>query len=517
VIDEGGNPVPARMKGEVVIRGDTVSPGSIGGELSEPAFINGWLRTGDQGCFDEDGSLYLTGRLKELINRGGEKIAPREIDEVLLGHPAVRQALAFAVPHRQLGEDIGVAVELTSADAADEGKLRQYAADVLPGFKRPRVIRIVDEIPRGATGKLERSRLAALLDIAELDDEASAPYLAPRTEIEGRLAALWRRVLRVERVGVRDRFLALGGDSLLAARMLMEASEVEGVDAPFIRFLAEGTIEALAADVAEWCAGAASGLVAIQDGGSRRPLFCVPGHDGLLVGISRLARELGRDQPVWTFRFTEPARSIVELARRCVDQMRTIERGEPYRLAGVCFGGLVAFEMARQLREAGGRVEMLALVDTLNPAWRSGRTLAEVSTSFARQLRAKIGHHGSVLRGMRPGAGARYVAGRLRAFLQNHGENAGARALAFGIGASGALRALKWTHRRLALEYRPGVYAGDVVVVKARSRRADVAGLGWGGRVQGELAEVEIPFHPDGALAGRNAIRVAEILSRRMR
>jgi hypothetical protein len=118
---------------------------------------------------------------------------------------------------------------------------------------------------------------------------------------------------------------------------------------------------------------------------------------------------------------------------------------------------------------------------------------------------------------MRPGNGARYVAGRLRAFLQNHGENAGARALALGVGTSGALQALKWTHRRLALDYRPGIYTGDVVVVKAHGRRPDVSGLGWGGPVQGELAEVEIPFHPHGALAGRNAIRVAEILSRRMR
>jgi hypothetical protein len=396
------------MKGEVIIRGDTVTPGYAAG-IGSPAeaFIDGWLRTGDQGCFDEDGYLYLTGRLKELINRGGEKIAPREIDDVLLGHPAIRQALTFAVPHRQLGEDIGVAVELTSAGAADEGELRRYAAEVFPGFKTPRVIRIVDEIPKGATGKLERNRLAALLDIAELDDEAPSPYLAPRNEIEGRLAARWQRLLGVERVGVRDRFLALGGDSLLAARMLVEVSEAEGVDAPFTRFLAEGTVEALAAEVTAWREGGDSGLVAIQAGGSRRPLFCVPGHDGLLVGISRLARELGPDQPVWTFRFGEPPRSMAELARRCVDRMRSIEGAEPYRLAGVCFGGLVAFEMARQLREAGGRVEMLALVDTLNPAWRRERTAAEVSTSIVRQLGAKLGYHRAALRGMALRDGAR--------------------------------------------------------------------------------------------------------------
>ena len=518
VIDELGHFLPPGMTGEVVIRGDTVTPGyEAGTGPSEEAFVEGWLRTGDQGRLDEDGYLYLTGRLKELINRGGEKVAPREIDEVLLAHPAVRQALTFAVPHRQLGEDIGVAVELARAGAADEAELRRYAAEILPGFKAPRVIRIVDEIPKGATGKLERNRLAALLDIGELDDEASSPYVAPRNEIEGRLATLWQRLLGVEHVGVRDRFLALGGDSLLAATMLLEVSEAEGADAPFTRFLTEGTIEALAVEVAEWREEATTGVVAIQAGGSRRPLFCVPGHDGLLVGISRLARELGPDQPVWAFRFTEPARSIGELARRGVDQIRAIERAEPYRLAGVCFGGLVAFEMARQLRRAGERVEMLALVDTLNPAWRRGRTVADVSTSIARQLRAKIGYHGAALRGMRRRDGARYLAGRVRAFLQNHGENAGARALSLGVGAPGALAALKWSHRRLALDYQPDVYAGDVVVVKAHGRRPDILALGWGSAVQGELEEVEIPFRPNGALAGRNAIRVADVLSRRMK
>jgi oxalate---CoA ligase len=515
VVDQAGTPLPAGMTGEVAIRGNTVTPGYAAGLVANDAVFNGgWLRTGDLGRLDEEGYLYLTGRLKELINRGGEKISPREIDEALLGHPAVRQAVAFAVPHRQLGEDIGAAVELKTAAAADERELQRYAAEVLPGFKTPRVIRIVDEIPTGATGKLERGRLAALLDIQELDDEAVSAYIAPRNEIERRVATIWQRLLGVERAGAQDRFVALAGDSLLAARMLVEVSEAEGVDPPFTRFLNEGTIEAIAADVAEWSGDAAAGLVAVQSGGCRRPLFCIPGHDGLLVGISRLARELGPDQPVWAFQFTEPAHTIADLARRCVSQMTTVEPAEPYRLAGLCFGGLVAFEVARQLREVGSRVELLALVDTLNPTWRQGRTASAVSTSFTRQLRAKLAYHGGTLRGIGARDGARYVAGRVKAFLQNHGEDAGARALSLGAGAPRSRRSVKWWHRRLALEYRPGLYGGDAVVVKARGRRPDVPALGWDSRVQGKLEEVEIPFHPHGALAGGNAARVADVLSR---
>jgi non-ribosomal peptide synthetase component E (peptide arylation enzyme)/thioesterase domain-containing protein len=516
IVDDRGHPLPFGMTGEVVIRGETVMSGYASGTTTEAAFLDGWFRTGDLGRFEEDGYLHLSGRLKELINRGGEKISPREIDEALLNHPAVRHAVAFAVPHRQLGDDIGVAVELKSGGAADERELRRYAAAVLPAFKIPRVIRIVDEIPSGMTGKVERSRLAAALAVAEIDDEAAASYIAPRNDVERRVVLLWQRLLSVDRVGVRDRFMALGGDSLLAASMLVEVSEAEGVDPPFTRFLDEGTVEAIAAEVTEWRGGVGSGLVAIQRGSRGRPLFCVPGHDGVLIGIARLARELGPEQRVWAFRFTEPARSIAELARRCVDDIQSVRRAEPYCLVGTCFGGLVAFEMARQLRQAGRRVDLLVLVDTLNPAWRRGRTPSAVSTSIARQLRAKLALHGEILRGMGPRRGARYLAGRVAAFLQNHGENAGARAIALGLEPSRSPRALKLAHRRLSLDYRPEAYEGEVLVVKVRSRRPDVAALGWGGSVQGRLEEVEIPFHPNGALAGPNARRVAQILSRRI-
>jgi thioesterase domain-containing protein len=333
------------------------------------------------------------------------------------------------------------------------------------------------------------------------------------------VAALWQRLLHVERVGVRDRFAALGGDSLLAVRMLLEVSEAEGVGAAFARFLDEGTVEAIAAEVAEWCAGRAvpGAPVAIQSAGSRRPLFCVPGHDGTLVGISRLARALGPDQPVWAFPLAEPAHGIADLARRCVERMSPLAGGQRHRLAGVCFGGLVALEMARQLREAGEQVELVALIDTLNPAWRRDQRPAAVAASVARQLRAKVAYHATVLRGMGAWGGTGYLAGRARAFLQNHGERAGARALRLGLELPGSLRSVRWAHRRMALDHRPGIYPGDVLIVKAPGRRPDVPALGWRGTILGILEEVEVPFHPAGALAADSAARVAEALSRRLR
>ena len=130
------------------------------------AFTNGWFRTVDQGTMDSEGYLYLTGRLKEIINRGGEKISPREVDEVLLDHPAVAQAVTFALPHDKLGEEVAAAVVLREGASAEERELRDFAARRLADFKVPRKIVFLPEIPKGATGKLQRIGLAAKLGLS---------------------------------------------------------------------------------------------------------------------------------------------------------------------------------------------------------------------------------------------------------------------------------------------------------------------------------------------------------------
>ena len=134
-------------------------------EANARAFTHGWFRTGDQGVIDEAGYLRLTGRLKELINRGGEKISPLEIDTVLMDHPAVQQAVTFAMPHPKLGEEVAAAVVLREGASAGERELRDFVATRLADFKVPRKIVFLPEIPKGATGKLQRIGLAERLGL----------------------------------------------------------------------------------------------------------------------------------------------------------------------------------------------------------------------------------------------------------------------------------------------------------------------------------------------------------------
>ena len=166
IMDDDGTFLPQGAVGEVVIRGPNVTLGyEANPDANAKAFTNGWFRTGDQGMFDEDGYLMLTGRLKELIKRGGEQVSPLEVDGVLSEHPAGAQALTFSIPHPRLGADVGAAVVLREGMGCTERELRDFAAKTLADFKVPRKVVFLTEIPKGATGKLMRIGLAEKLGI----------------------------------------------------------------------------------------------------------------------------------------------------------------------------------------------------------------------------------------------------------------------------------------------------------------------------------------------------------------
>ncbi len=166
VMTDDGAILPQGSIGEVVIRGPNVTPGYAGNpDANARAFTDGWFRTGDQGRIDEEGYLFLTGRLKEQINRGGEKVSPLEVDVVLLDHPSVAQVVTFGVPHAKLGEEVGAVVVLHPGQIATEQEIRDFCATRLAAYKVPRHVLLRDDIPKGATGKVQRIGLAAKLGL----------------------------------------------------------------------------------------------------------------------------------------------------------------------------------------------------------------------------------------------------------------------------------------------------------------------------------------------------------------
>jgi acyl-CoA synthetase (AMP-forming)/AMP-acid ligase II len=168
ILDKEGNPVPTGSVGEVCIRGANVTVGYENNPSANAAsFVRGWFRTGDQGYLDADGYLKISGRIKEIINRGGEKVSPLEVDDVLLEHPSVRQAVTFAMPHKSLGEEVAAAIVLTEGASLTAAELQDFAASTLASYKVPRKIVILEEVPKGPTGKVQRIGLAKLLGLDE--------------------------------------------------------------------------------------------------------------------------------------------------------------------------------------------------------------------------------------------------------------------------------------------------------------------------------------------------------------
>ncbi len=366
IVDGEARPLAPGETGEIVVRGPRVIDGYFRNpEATRRAFRNGWFYTGDTGYLDDGGYLFLTGRASEWINRGGEKIAPLEIEEALLAHPAVAEALAFAAPDPRLGQEIAAAIVLRSGAAATAYDLQAFVSARLAAHKLPRRIVFLSALPVGATGKTRRSQMVEYLTPSEGSDHGQPQQQGPRDERERKIAELFAQVLRVESVGLHDDFFDLGGDSLRAvecAELLREAFAVPALPAGVLLYAP--TVARLSAIVGSPALAGSEDIQPIQTQGHGLALFLVaPGFEML-----KLARHLGPDQRLFGVPCPAAAnpstpRSIEQIAAGSVSVLRRFQPAGPYALAGWCIAGVVALEMARQLDQQGDQVAFVALLD----------------------------------------------------------------------------------------------------------------------------------------------------------
>jgi acyl-CoA synthetase (AMP-forming)/AMP-acid ligase II len=393
VLAPDGVELPAGSLGEVAIRGENVFAGyEQNPEANAASFANGWFRTGDEGVLGEDGVLTLHGRIKELINRGGEKIAPLEVDDRLLSHPAVAEAVTFAVPDGRLGEEIAAAVVLADGRSADERALQGFVAETLAPFKVPRKILVLDEIPKGPTGKVKRVALAERLGLSSVR-AGPAEHAEPRTAFERWIADIWADLLGVPSIGRDDDFFALGGDSILGAEAVARLRELTGRDdLPLVSIVRAPTVATMARELdGDVAALTRSGPISLRPGSSGQPFFFVHGGDGEVLGFAALARAVGPGCSFYGIRArgiddgVEPDASIAAMAAAYVEGVRAVQPRGPYRVGGFCVGATVAIEMARALEEAGESVS-LVVVDPRLPRpddvryrlWLAGRRAAQM-------------------------------------------------------------------------------------------------------------------------------------------
>lgn len=394
--DEAGNVAKPGEAGQIFIRGASVIPGYIVDEgQAREGLKDGWLATGDIGAIDAEGFLTIQGRLKELINRGGEKISPLEIERAALFHPDVREAAAFGVPHPRLGENAALAVVVKPEAAVTARELRSFMRRRLPAFKTPQRIDIVDSLPKGQTGKVSRKTLT------ELALRSERPHAAPEAVLEIQIAAIWRRLLKTEQIGIDDDFFEAGGDSLLAEEMLLEVESIVNFKIPASEVSEAFTIRGLAGFAI--AASESTGdepLVKVRDAPGTPFFFCHGDYGSRGFYALDLTRLIDPPQPFYLIHTPRDVDensdlSIASMARAYAPLLLAAWPEGPFRLGGHCNGGLLAFEIANQLIRAGREVEFVLTIESISINCRWPLRLAKqafkvaalgASTEFGRRL-----------------------------------------------------------------------------------------------------------------------------------
>lgn len=395
-------------EGEIVARGPSVFDGYLDDDaLNAASFADGWFRTGDLGIIDADGFLTITGRVKDTINRGGEKISPLEVEKVISGYPDVAEVCVFSIPHSALGNEIGAAIVPAGGCEIDLDSLSDFVESRLALFKVPRKFIVMDALPKGDTGKVQRDAVAEkaidFIEKAQSLQVLPAPHLLV---LEKRITAIWRSVLNRNDIPPTIDFFLAGGDSLKAAEMMITIMDEFDVDFALARiFGKDSTVRRMAelVDRAMRSTAApgrpANGVIPIKDSGSWYPLFVVPAHAGLSSELRYLAQVIAPEQPIYGLDFRglrgreAPLDRMDEIVGDLIEKIRSVQPCGPYFLAGLCFGGRVAFAIAQRLTEQGEHVARLIMLDPSAPLRNSSGEARGIGNASR-----KVHHSAYVLR-----------------------------------------------------------------------------------------------------------------------
>ncbi len=376
ILDSQLRPAPVGVRGEIYIGGVGVARGYLNRpELTAAKFIPHpfshepgarLYRTGDKARLLPNGEIDYQGRVDEQLKVRGFRIEPGEIENALRLHPSVREVLVVAREDVPGDKRLVAYIVKGEESSANVNELRDFLKGKLPEYMVPSAFVFLEEIPLTPVGKYDRHALP--VPTGARSDEGR--LIAPRDVLEMQLTEQWEELLRVP-CGVTDDFFELGGHSLLAVRLMSRIEQLYGKKIPLSALFKAPTLESLSIILRQETDGSSwSPLVPIQPHGSERPFFCVHPVSGNVLCYRALAQRLGAQQPFYALQARgldddqEPETQVEAMARDYLEAVRTVQSHGPYLLGGWSFGGLVAFEMARQLQALGEEVQLLAMLDT---------------------------------------------------------------------------------------------------------------------------------------------------------
>ena len=400
ILDRLMQPAPIGVPGELCVGGDGLARGyHRRPELTAEQFVpnpfgplgSQLYKTGDMARYRADGTIEFHGRRDQQIKIRGHRVELGEIEAALNRHPAVRQCVVIARADGAGDKQLIGYVVLADVSVAPDN-LRRFLGERLPNFQVPSHLIMLDTIPLTLNGKIDRQALPAP-DVRTVTDAVAQP----RNPLELQLTKIWEDVLNVRPIGIHDNFFDLGGHSLLAVVLFDRIAKVLDQNLPLATLFNCPTIEHLAGVLSKqnWSPSWTS-LVPIQAGGSKPPLFVVPPAAGSVLRFAELAKHLGQDQPVYGLEPLgqddrhQPLDRVENMASWYLQEIRQLQPTGPYLIAGICFGGLVAWEMARQLHQQDEHVALVVLLDSVAP--EHGPTWSPPTRSLG-HVGAKIMHH----------------------------------------------------------------------------------------------------------------------------
>ncbi|MCP4699155.1 MAG: AMP-binding protein, partial [Gammaproteobacteria bacterium] len=380
ILDRRLQPVPAGVAGELYIGGAGLARGYLKRpELNANSFINqsGYFsdepearlyKTGDLARHLPDGRIECLGRADNQVKLRGFRIEPGEIEAALAKHPGVLQCAAIVRKDSSADDKRLTGYVVPEGEQTPSGEeLRDFLKKTLPDYMVPGIFVMLEALPLTPNGKIDRRALPVP---GRFHKSSKNGRVAPRDNVELQLLQIWEQVLNIHPISVRDDFFALGGHSLLAVSLMAKIQKKFGKQLPLSALFRGATVELLAA-VLRRGPLPESPLAAIQPNGAKPPFFAVHPIGGNVLCYAGLARHLGPEQPFYGLQandIKEKGNSIEEMASHYLRTLREIQPQGPYRLGGWSFGGVVAFEMARQLYEQGQETALLALIDAKIPA-----------------------------------------------------------------------------------------------------------------------------------------------------
>ncbi len=480
VLEPTLEPAPVGVPGELWIGGAGVARGYLGRpEATAERFTPDpfcreagarMYRSGDRVRWLATGELDYLGRLDEQVKVRGFRIELGEIEVVLRGHQTVEEAVV--VVRKDASGDGRIVAYVTPAGgaAADPAELRAYAGRQLPEYMVPSALVVLEVIPRTPSGKTDRRALPAPTWTGGGEGDG-----APRDELEMAITEIFGEVLNVPAVGLRDSFFDLGGHSLLAVQLMSRLEKALGVRIPMASLFRAPTVELLAEEVRRGGGGTPL-LVPMRFGRGRAPLFLVHPGGGNLMAYVGLVKELDAEQPVFGLRsrgieYDEtPNWTVEEMARDYLAAIREVAPSGPYRLGGWSLGGVIAFEMARQLEAAGETVEPLLLIDSRSPRLDDPDGPARSSAlQQVRRFAEDLGLPGDRLPLPEEEQGDADEVAYLREVLVA-ARLAGLVPEALDLARMQHLYGVFKINVQAMQDYRPGSYGGRIVLLRARKR-----------------------------------------------